>query len=204
MPGDKLGVEEEFAASENTYVDSDGTVRAAIIGYAKMDAGQASVTNPNHDIKNIQPGMTVIGTITDDVRAVMFVKIDTLKMNGKEFIALKDGKIILPKDRGPPRRSFDRDNRGPPRPPAQEEKEKLCNVGDVILAKVLDDEQDTYVLGIRDRECGIIFANCELCGTHMQYENEKNALVCPDCKHMQRRKVSSYYDKPEEIKRLFA
>lgn len=204
MPGDKLGVEEEFVASDNTFVDDDGSIRSSIIGSVSKSDGKISVHNPQHEIERIKMGMTVVGTITDDLRTVMFVKIDNIKSKGKEFLATKDGKIVAPRDRGPPRGRDFGDRRGGEgderRPTPQEPKSKQANVGDVVLATVLEEEQDTFLLGIRSREMGVVSSNCEMCDTHMDFDEKMMALVCPECKHKQVRKVSAFYNKPEAIK----
>ncbi len=195
MPGDKIGVEEEFIAGENTVVDN-GIIRAAIIGEVISKDGKVSVHNSKHEIRKIQRGMYIIGTVSDDLKSVTFIKIDRTEINGVEHIALKDGKIVAAME-SPRGRGFgDRDRRGPP-----QQKTKSCGVGDVVIAKVLFDDPDIYTLGIREPECGVVHGQCELCNAHLDAAGP-NMLKCPKCEHTEQRKVSTLYGKPEAIKGL--
>ena len=204
MPGDKIGVEEEYAASENAFVDDDGTIRSAIIGKVFIDEGKISVVNEKRDVRKFRRGMFVIGTITDDVKSVMFVKLDNVQINGKEYIALKDGKIVA-QTRRPPgrfnRREERGDGEGEQRPPAKPEKQ--AGVGDVIIAKILYEDPEIFTLTLNDNESGVVYADCRLCGSEMRADGN-SALVCDNCKSRINRKVSPMYDNPEAIKRLFA
>jgi exosome complex RNA-binding protein Csl4 len=201
VPGDALGAEEEFAPSENTYLEK-GTIRAAIFGKVHVGDGKVSVSNPSSEIKMIKRGMHIIGTVVADVRAVVFVEIDNIvKANGIEYLALKDGKIVAERTGRPMGRSFGGEGRGRPeaKPPKQ------CGVGDIIFAKVLFDDPEIYTLGIRDEETGVVFAACEMCGSHMKPVKEKyGLLVCQKCKHTEQRKISSLYDNMNEIKKHLA
>ncbi|MCW6159867.1 MAG: hypothetical protein LVQ95_02145 [Candidatus Micrarchaeales archaeon] len=203
MPGDKIGVEEEYIAADNTFVDDDGTIRSAIIGKAVISEGRISVVNERRDVRKFKRGMFVVGTVTDDVKSVMFVKIDNVSVDGKEYIAIKDGKIVA-QTRRPPGR-FDRGGgreghgeRGPP--PAKAEKQ--AGVGDVILAKILYEDPEIFTLTLNDNEAGVIYSDCGLCGNEMRADGTA-ALVCDNCKNRVNRKVSPLYDNPEGIKRLF-
>ena len=78
---------------------------------------------------------------------------------------------------------------------------KPCGVGDTILARVLYNDKDSYTLSLNGNETGIIYSKCGECGSDMLSEN--NMLVCKECGHSERRKISSLYNKPEDIKKLF-
>jgi exosome complex component CSL4 len=196
MPGDKVGIEEEFIPSENTYVDS-GIILSSIMGEVQIKEGKISVVNKNHDIRKIKRGMLVIGVISDDLRAVMFVKLDNIQFNGVEYRALKDGKIVN-SVRRPGGRDFK--SRGPS---VEEKKKRTAAVGDVILAKVLYDDPEIFTLGMNENETGVVYAECELCSAHLDVDQAKpGTLKCPSCKNIEERKISSVYDKMEEIVKL--
>ncbi len=198
MPGDAIGVEEEYIASDNTYTD-EGSIYSSIVGYVAIDSGKISVHSPRSEIKRMHQGMFVVGTITDDVGSVMFVKLDNIKTNGRDYLALRDGKIIAEK-----RGRFDRGGRdmggrgGRPMP-----ERKAATIGDVILARVIDDKEDLLLLGLRDRECGVIYKSCEECGGQMNPDkNAIGVLVCGECEHKEYRKISSLYNDPNGIEKL--
>jgi exosome complex RNA-binding protein Csl4 len=202
LPGDMLATEEEAAPSDNTYVD-EGCIYSSIIGHASVKDGKISVHNHINEMRKIEKGMLVIGTVTDDLPAVSFVKIGTMFVDGKKYIAVKDGKLLVPKPRsegfGRGRHDDRRGGGGFSQPGAK--MPRLCSSGDVILARVLDDADDIYLLGVRDPECGVILSSCEVCGSKMGFNGR--GLSCPSCSHRQTRKVSQYYGRTEDIKRLF-
>lgn len=197
MPGEKVGVEEEFTPSENTYVDTDGTIRAAIIGNAVIREGKVSVINQKHDVKRIKRGMFVLGRVSDDLRSVMFVKLDSVKINGVEFLALKDGKIVN-STRRPTGRGRDFENR------RGERSAKPCKVGDVIIAKIIYEDPEIFTLGLDYPECGVAYAECEMCSWRLEPNSKSPGVMsCPVCGHREQRKISSLYSKPESIRKLF-
>ena len=166
--------------------------------------GAINVSARGREIKIIDKDMLVIGTVTDDMKSVMFVKLADINIEKKDYLALKDGKIVAPKPRGPPRYG-DRGDRGDrggnrfsnPKP------QKMCGVGDTILARVQYNDKDSYTLSLFGRETGVIYAKCERCGGELDIKGE-NLLVCRDCNHRENRKLSEFYNKPQEITKLFA
>jgi exosome complex RNA-binding protein Csl4 len=199
MPGDKIGVEEEFVAADNTYVDNDGSIRAAILGTVVKNEGKISVVNEKHDIRRYRRGMFVLGRVSDDLRAVLFVKLDDIHVNGIEYAPLKDGKIVLAQRRPPMGergggRDFHRKEQRPVKP---------CMVGDIIIARIAYDDPEIYTLSLEDNDSGVVYAKCEFCSTHLEPGSSPGMLECPICKHKEQRKVSAHYGKPEEIGKLF-
>ena len=220
VPGDKIGVEEEFMPGDNAAVDSDGTIRATIPGTVTVKDGKVSVHNRVREIQPLKRGMYILGTVTDDVKSVAFIKIDKLYSNGLEYLAMKDGKIVAPRQRnlgsrGPPR-GRDRDRVGGggrfqdrgggyegAGGPERELPQKSCGVGDVVLAKIAFDDPGIYTLAFFDPETGVVHAQCELCSARMELvEGSPNALKCPVCEHTESRKISTLYGRPEAIKRF--
>ncbi len=204
MPGDKIGVEEEFVAADNTYVDNDGSIRAAILGNVIKNEGKISVVNEKHDIRRFKRGMFVLGRVSDDLRAVLFVKLDDIHVNGIEYMPLKDGKIVLIQRRPP----MGRDGGGRDfhqRDGGQREQKpvKPCSVGDVIIARIAYDDPEIYTLSLEDSDSGVVYAECQFCSTHLEPGSGPGALECPACKNKEQRKVSTHYGKPDEIRKLF-
>ena len=192
FPGDRLAMEEEGLPYSNTYAEN-GEIFAASIGRPKTFDGMIGIDS-KHEIVGFERGMYVVGEITDDAKSVMFVKIDPVEIGSREFVALKSGKIIMKDDsrgRGPPR-MHGREEHGRPEAPQYK-------VGDVVLATILSAEGDTYLLGLRDRECGVVLANCEFCNTPLVPGESPGVLYCNNCKHPERRKVSSMYNNLESV-----
>ncbi|MGC8586388.1 MAG: exosome complex RNA-binding protein Csl4 [Candidatus Micrarchaeia archaeon] len=192
LPGERIATEEEFASGANTFVEN-GVIYSSIIGRVNITEKKVNVIPIGREVKMIDRNMLVIGTVVDIVRDVIFVKIDDISIDHKEYLALKDGKILLERRR--PR--FGRSSYREQRPM------KACSVGDTILAKVLYNDKDAYTLTLDCRECGVVHATCEMCGGNLRYSKASNMLVCENCGHKESRKLSILYDKPEEVRKLF-
>jgi exosome complex RNA-binding protein Csl4 len=204
-PGEKIATEEEFASGSNTYVE-EGVIYSAVIGNVVKDGGEVGVATAGREIKIIGKDMLVIGVVTDDMKSVMFVKLDDINFEKKDYLALKDGKIVEPRPPrfGPRPGNFGRDGGGENRFSSRSEKsEKPCGIGDTILARVQYNDKDSYQLSLSGRETGVIYSKCELCGGQMD-RKDVNVLSCRECGHNARKKISELYNKPEEIKKLFA
>lgn len=198
-PGERIATEEEFAAGQNTYADS-GIIYASTFGSVSKGDGKISVVSATgREVRMIDKGMMVIGTVTDDMRSVIFVELSDINVGRKEYLALKDGKI-LPEKEGPmrPMGGRGRDNK------FYESREKLVGIGDTILAKVLFNDKDSYMLGLHGEEFGVVYAKCGSCGGDMGLDEQRGQLVCNDCGFRERRKISVFYGRPEKIKALFA
>ncbi len=198
-PGDKLSTEEEYTPSRNTYVE-EGVIYSAATGTVVMKDGTVLV-EPLKEIRKFERGMYVLGKVSDTMKSVIFVTIDRVSSKNREYLALKDGKIIMRPQRGSerPMRGGGRFERGPR--PQPEEADKPCRTGDTIIAKVIAEENDTYVLGLGSPEAGVVHANCSICGRPLQSGDRPDILVCNSCRRTERRKLSVFYNKPEEVKK---
>jgi exosome complex component CSL4 len=201
VPGEKLATEEEFAEGSNTYVE-EGVIYSAIMGNVVKSEGTVGVSTVGREIKIIGKDMLVIGVVTDDMKNVTFVKLDDINMEKKDYLALKDGKIVAPRPR-PARFGGRMEGREGRFSKPSERSEKPCGVGDTILARVQYNDKDSYTLSLDGSETGVIYSNCELCGGEMEQKDER-LLVCKECGHRSRKKISELYNRPEEIKKLFA
>ncbi len=200
MPGDRLSTEEEFLPSSNTYVEA-GNIYSLVPGKRVTNEGKVEVKSAGREIIKFKKNMLVLGTVVGDLKAVLFVEIDNMSLGSKEYVAIKDGKIIMPKRGPPPGRGFGRPggrDRGPQR---QEQEERPASLSDIVLAKILFDDDDSFVLDLRGAELGVVNAICDSCGTTMDANPDADALMCPSCKHVEHRKISSLYGKPSEIRK---
>jgi exosome complex RNA-binding protein Csl4 len=204
-PGERLGIEEEFATGENTYVEN-GILYSAVTGIMQAKDGALSVRPVGREIKKIGKEMLVLGSVVGDMKSVIFVKIDNINTDNKEYIASKDGKIVVRRPmEGGGRFHHGRDSRGPSmHGPAHEESrpERPCGIGDIIIANVQYNDKDSYALSLNSRETGVVYSHCSVCGGEM-LPDSGSVLECKLCKHREMRKVSPLYNKPEEIKKLF-
>ncbi len=199
LPGDRIATEEEFAPGMSAYSEN-GQIYAALAGRVKVDNNHIGVSNPKKEIIKLRRNMLVLGTVTDDLRTVMFLKLDAVSTDGREYVAIKDGKIVAPREHRdhfgghgrPPMR------RGPPQRPSV----KLAGIGDIVLARVQAEEADTYELRVDERETGVVYGVCEVCGSQMALGKSPDTLTCTSCKHAEQRKVSALYNHPDKISEL--
>jgi exosome complex component CSL4 len=180
IPGEELGIEEEFLASKNTYV-SNGIIRSTVFGkIIKKD--NKILVEPLRSIDKLKKNMFIIGKVTDSAGSAVFVKIDDIKIANEEYLALTDGKIII--------RSKNNRNK---------DIEKPCGIGDIVMARITD-EEDTYILDIFEHETGVIYSRCHICGKAMSANG--NTLECKFCDYKETKKVSPFYMNIEEINKF--
>ncbi len=183
MPGEVLATEEEYIPGLNAYVEN-GHIYAAVDGTVSIDGGIISVLNAEKNISPIKEGMYVLGFITDDIRTVQFVKLDDITVNERKFVAMKNGKIVARRRR---------------EGMSSEEPPKEFAAGDVVLARIDNDKEDTYELDMFGREMGVVNANCAFCGRTLEYMEDTGKLHCSACKLNEYRRVSSFYGDTERI-----
>lgn len=199
MPGEKLGIEEEFATGGNTYVEN-GVIYSAVTGIKTVKDGALSVSPVGREVKTIGKDMMVLGSVVGDMKSVIFVKIDNINTENKEYIATKDGKILI---RRPMERGGHFDRRGGGHEQREQKPERPCGIGDIIIANVQYNDKDSYALSMNSSESGVVYSHCSVCGEEMEPDRSGRVLECKACKHREFRKISTLYNKPEEIKRLF-
>ena len=200
-PGEKVGTEEEFSPGENTFSDN-GIIYSMVAGRVSESNGSVSIEPAARSIKKIDRDMLVVGVVTDDMKNVMFVRLENMSSKGKDFLALKDGKILAPKPR-PQHFGGRGDDRGGGRfrRGGSETPEKPCGLGDTILARVLYNDKDSYTLSLNGPETGVIHAACAQCGASMD-RKDGSILECKECGYIARKKLSEYFGKPEEVNNL--
>ncbi len=180
VPGDRLSTEEEFLPAGNTFAES-GNLYASLIGKPIVDSGKICVSS-KMNITKYGKGMLVTGVVVGDLKAVLFVDIDEMVIDGIRYISIKDGKVLIPK----PRDSMGGMGRAPPK-----EMQRPAAMGDVILARIQFDDADSYSLSMHDSETGIVFTKCDRCGIPMTMSN--GSVSCPSCEYRTRKRVSPLY-----------
>ena len=183
FPGDRITIEEEGSPGRLAYAE-DGNVYSLVVGKAKVEQGTADVEYVK-DVERFRRGMTAVGEITDDLHAVMFVKINPLTKNGVTYVALKSGKILVSERRDHDRHSF------------REREERLrgkpFRLGDIVMGRIVGEDKDIYSMSVHDPESGVVYAECELCSGALKVSDIAGTLKCERCEHEEYRKISPYY-----------
>ena len=147
--------------------------------------------------------MTVLGTVTDDMKSVIFVEISAINVGKKEYLALKDGKILPP-----------RPSPGAARAPDGKEghgQQVLRGEGEDVRRRRHGASRRSYSTTRTPTPSGYWGSRSEWstpsaasAARRWTGTTERHILVCSVCGNAERRKVSVLYGQPEKIKALFA
>ncbi len=170
IPGEKLGVIEEFVPGENVYVNGRGALRSATLGVLKIFKNRVDVSPLRSLEIPLKVGELVLAEVWTSETARFIVKIVA---KWSPFVLLTNpitGWIMK-----------------------EEEENRLIRVGDLILAKVGSTLYNQVILTIAgDKSLGVLYAKCLKCSVPLKKLG--NTLVCPICEsiHLDR-KISPYY-----------
>lgn len=170
IPGEKLGVIEEFVPGGNVYVNGRGTLRSETLGLLKVFKNRVEVSPLRSLEIPLKVGELVLAEVWASETARFIVKIVA---KWSPFVLLTNsisGWIMK-----------------------EEEENRLIRVGDLILAKVTSTLYNQIIVTIaEDKSLGVIYAKCLKCSIPLKKLG--NTLVCPICEsiHLDR-KISPYY-----------
>ncbi len=180
IPGDVLGVAEEFMPGEGAY-EEHGDIRAAVAGTVDLDMNKrmASVTANTSVPPSPNEGDQVVCEVVD-IRPQMLL-VELLAMSGQE-----DRAIAVPSTKG---RVYI----------SQSSKKYVTNlqsefaIGDFIRARVRDARKFPLELSTVGDDLGVIFGFCTKCRTPMRRADGK--LECPECGSVETRNLAEDYGK---------
>jgi len=176
VPGERLGVIEEFIPDSGTYV-KDGVIYSKIVGRALLDLLNKRVsvyplTNGELIPKVSSTVVGQIGNAQSDNVLVRIFKIENKRLSG-EFSGIlhisdvSDRYIDLMND--------------------------VCKPGDIVRAKVISGKNRIFHLSTNDKNLGIVYAFCSRCGNLL--EPQRYELRCPKCGNTENRKIAPDYGK---------
>lgn len=176
LPGDKLGVIEEFLPGAGTY-ETEGTIYANFTGNAKKDMKNKRVTVvPTTRIPQLpKEGTEVIASVThatDKMATVSIWKIDGKALQNP-FTAILHISTSSPR--------YERNMAD------------VCKAGDIIRARVIDMTNRIPQLTTAGRGLGVIKGFCSKCGGVLELVNRR--LQCPSCGNSERRRLAEDYGK---------
>jgi exosome complex component CSL4 len=180
VPGERLGVIEEFIPDSGTYV-REGVIYSKIIGRALMDMLNRRVSvYPIKEGGVVVPkvGVTVLGQVGNAQSDNVLVRI--LQVGNKKKMSGAFGGILHIRDASD--RYIDSMN-------------EVCVPGDIIRGKVISEKNQVFHLTTDDKNLGVLFAFCSLCGTLL--EQRRQEMHCPKCGNVERRKTAFDYGKEE-------
>jgi len=176
VPGERLGVIEEFTPSSGTYVQ-EGVIYSKVTGHALLDLPnkRVSVHSVTREVRVPRVGSIVLGQVSSVQSQNAFVrvfKIGDKKLSGFFTGILHVSDVQL--------RYVD-------------SMFAVCKPGDIIRAKVISEKNRTCHLSTVDKTLGVVYAFCSRCG-HM-LELRQRYMLCPRCGKAEKRKAASDYGK---------
>lgn len=176
VPGERLGVIEEFIPDAGTYV-KDGVIYSKVIGRTAIDFvhKRVSVFQLVHGARVPNTGSTVLGQVSNaqtDTAGVRIFEIGNEEVNGvfTGILHVSDVQMRYVDS------MFD-----------------VCKAGDIIRAKVISEKNRTYHLSTKDKNLGVVYGFCSNCGNIL--EPKRQGMHCPRCGRIERRKISADYGK---------
>jgi len=176
LPGDRLGVVEEFLPGIGTYED-EGTIYANFTGTARIDTKLKRVTViPTTRIPELpKEGSTVIAAVTHTQEKMATVSI--WKIDGK--VLQNPFTALLHISSSSPR--YERNM------------SDVCKAGDVLRARVIDMTNRIPQLTTAGRGLGVVQAFCSRCGGILDFTTRR--LQCSSCGNVERRRLAEDYGK---------
>jgi len=176
VPGDHLGVIEEFTSGPGTYVEG-GIIHSKVTGRTLLDMlnKQVSVYPIVQTASVPQVGRIVSGLVLDvrDKNAVLRI----FQIGDKTLSGFFKGMLhISGVSHGYVDNMYN-----------------VCKAGDIMRAKVISTENRSFFLSTADNDLGVVYALCSRCGHALQPGNR--GMGCSKCGNVERRKTSPDYGK---------
>ena len=178
VPGERLGVIEEFIPDFGTYV-KDGIIFSKVIGRALVDLISKKVSVYPLVSDTILPKISsiVIGQVGNAQSDNVLVKI--FKVGSKALSGVVTGIFHISDVQERYVHSMS----------------DVVKPGDIIRAKVISNKNKAYHLSTKDSGLGVLYAFCSRC-THI-LEPKRYDMRCPNCGNIERRKFALDYGKEE-------
>jgi exosome complex component CSL4 len=180
LPGDKLGVIEEFLNGIGAY-ENDGIIRSSEAGIVGFDLKNRKIQISKNTRPLVIPkeDMDVVGEGGAVQRRTANIHI--FFIDGKEISKPYSGVLHI-SSVGPEYAK----NMG-----------LAVRSGDIIKARIINTKNRLIQLSIEGPDYGVIYAFCSRCGTIL--EKQKTRLDCPVCGRKERRKIARTYGEEELV-----
>jgi exosome complex component CSL4 len=178
LPGERLGVIEEFIPDSGTYV-KDGVIFSKIVGRSLMDLQTRRVS--------VYP--VVDGVVVPKVSTVVIGQIGNAQSDNVLVKIFRIGQKKLSGNFGGILHVSDVSDR------YVDQISDVCKPGDIIRAKVISDKNQAFHLSMNDRGLGVLYGFCSRCGAML--EQQGYDLKCPKDGNVETRKIAPDYGKEQ-------
>jgi len=174
LPGERLGVIEEFIADAGTYV-RDGVIYSKVVGRALLDFlnRRVSVYPLVRGVRVPKSGSIVTGQVSKLQNKTANIRIFKI---GKENLSGVFSGLLYISDVST---SY------------VDSLSDACKEGDIIRAKVISERNRVYHLSTAEKDLGVLYAFCSRCGNTMQQRRFR--MYCPSCGNVEKRRISVDY-----------
>lgn len=176
LPGDRLGVIEEFTPDPGTYV-KDGVIYSKIVGRTLVDLSnkRVSIYPLVHGVKIPKVGSAVLGQVSHVQSENAEVRI--FRIGNKQLSGFFTGILHISDVQST----------------YVESMFNVCKPGDILRAKVISDKNQVYHLTTKDKNLGVVYAFCSQCGHVL--ETKRHTMYCSKCGKIEKRKITLDYAK---------
>lgn len=178
LPGERLGVIEEFIPDSGTYV-KDGIIYSKLVGRALMDliSKRVSVYPLSNEVTVPKVSAIVIGQVCNAQSDNVLVRI--FKIGSKKLSGVFTGILHISDVAEKYVKSMN----------------DVCKPGDIIRAKVISDKNQIYHLSTKDKNLGVVYAFCSRCSSLL--EPKRHEMMCQKCGNVEKRKIALDYGKTD-------
>jgi exosome complex component CSL4 len=178
LPGERLGVIEEFIPDSGTYV-KDGVIYSKIVGRTLMDlvSRRVSVYPLITEAAVPKVSATVVGQVGNAQSDNVLVRI--FKIGPKRLSGVFTGILHISDVQERYVKSMN----------------DVCKPGDIIRTKVISNKNQISHLSTKDKDLGVVYAFCSRCSSLLM--PKRHQMQCPKCGNIERRKITSDYGKEE-------
>lgn len=176
LPGEKLGVIEEFVSSDGTYIE-DGSIYSRVVGRVLVDLMTKNVSvhslaqgSPVPSVGSIVTGS--IASVQDSMASLRMFKIGMRYLSGffTGLVHISDASFTYVES------MFD-----------------VCRMGDLARAKVVSEKNTVCHLTLKGQDLGVLYGFCSSCGHVLTRKRPR--MVCENCGNIEKRKTALDYGK---------
>jgi len=178
VPGDRLGVIEEFEPGPGTFVEG-GTIYSLTTGRALMDILNKKVSvYPGIKAAGVpRVGSTVLGQVSEEQSKQAVIRI--FQVGDRVLSGFFSGLLHI----------------SDVSPRYVESMYDVCKAGDIVRARVISDKNRVFHLSTNDKDLGVVYAFCSRCGHVLLFRRLR--MRCPECGNTERRKPAQDYGKSD-------
>jgi exosome complex component CSL4 len=175
LPGEKLGVIEEFLPGEGTFQDEDDVIYSSLTGKVHIDMKERKISVEATTRQPVYPTRNdvVLGVIQSVTKKSAIVNI--FQIEDKECPITFSGYLFIKNAAGG----------------YIDQMRDLFAPGDVIIARVQQHANGLARLSTVGSRYGVIQASCSRCGEPLHLQGRQ--LECVECGNYEKRKLSQTY-----------